>query len=148
MLQLVSADGLLVSVETLLVHESGEFVRTTLKLTARDVSAQALGSLVTYLRRYALSALVGVVGDDDDDANAADALKSVKPEKARETAKGGEGRDTGAGDPGQGRDDYARATDALVRHCHGERLDEHRDQTLSRGALRLHQLQRHSRRGL
>ena len=97
-LQLVSADGLLVSVETLLAHESGEFVQTTLKLTARDVSAQSLGSLVTYLRRYALSALVGVVGDDDDDANAADALKSVKPEKAAKAAEGREAsREGGAG---------------------------------------------------
>jgi hypothetical protein len=58
-LQLVSADGLLVTVETMLVHASGEYVRTTLALTARDVSAQALGSLTSYLRRYALSALVG-----------------------------------------------------------------------------------------
>ena len=61
------------SVETVLLHESGECVRTTLALPARDVTAQALGSLITYLRRYALSALTGVVGDqDDDDAEASD----------------------------------------------------------------------------
>ena len=54
-------------------------VRTTLLHAAGSASSevwcrcgpkpQDLGSAVTYLRRYALCAMVGIVGDDDDDGN-------------------------------------------------------------------------------
>jgi hypothetical protein len=61
-----SADGAKVSVTTLLCHESGEWVSGTLTSTAKDESPQSLGSCVTYLRRYGISALVGIAPEDDD----------------------------------------------------------------------------------
>ena len=49
-------------------HESGEQVTGTWPLPA-DVPPQALGSALTYARRYALTAVTGVApGGDDDDA--------------------------------------------------------------------------------
>lgn len=53
-------------VVTTLGHSSGEWVRSKLyvPLTKRD--AQGLGSAVTYGRRYALAAIVGVSPEDDD----------------------------------------------------------------------------------
>jgi ERF superfamily protein len=54
---------------TVLCHSSGQWIEGKLKLTPAKTDAQSLGSYITYLKRYAYSALVGVVvGDDDDDA--------------------------------------------------------------------------------
>lgn len=65
-----SGSGLVVLVETRLVHQSGEWIATTLKLPSGEVAPQKVGSLVTYLRRYGLLALSGVASEDDDAAEA------------------------------------------------------------------------------
>ena len=57
-------------VHTILIHTSGESIKSTQSAPAPG-DPQKLGSLVTYLRRYGLSALLMLAGDDDDDANAA-----------------------------------------------------------------------------
>jgi hypothetical protein len=61
----------LVSVTTLLMHTSGQWLRDTLTMVARDASPQSIGSAISYGRRYGLSAMVGVAPDDDDDGEAA-----------------------------------------------------------------------------
>jgi len=60
-----------VSVTTLLLHSSGEFIKDTLSLRPSKDDAQGAGSTITYARRYSLASLVGVVADEDDDAEAA-----------------------------------------------------------------------------
>jgi ERF superfamily len=65
-IQCPRADGAFVSVETLLIHRSGQWVRGLLTAEAKDASPQAIGSAVTYLRRYALQSFVGVAPEDDD----------------------------------------------------------------------------------
>jgi hypothetical protein len=55
---------------TMLVHSSGEWIRGALTIPLGKVDAQAYGSAVTYARRYALAAFVGV-SSADDDGNAA-----------------------------------------------------------------------------
>lgn len=55
-----------VSITTLLVHTSGEWISGTLTLKARDASPQSVGSAITYGRRYGLASMVGVAPDDDD----------------------------------------------------------------------------------
>ena len=55
-----------VAVTTMLAHASGQWVRDTLMLYPKDVSPQGMGSAITYGRRYALAALVGVYQTDDD----------------------------------------------------------------------------------
>ena len=59
------ADGK-VAVTTLLTHSSGQWVEETVSVAPMKMDAQGLGSVVTYLRRYALAAAVGVAPDDDD----------------------------------------------------------------------------------
>lgn len=59
--------------ETILAHESGQFISGTYPLIPTKNDPQMLGSALTYARRYALSALLTVVADDDDDGNAASA---------------------------------------------------------------------------
>lgn len=56
---------------TLLVHSSGEWVETTMRLRPTKADPQGVGSALTYLRRYSLLAITGLVADDDDDGNAA-----------------------------------------------------------------------------
>lgn len=60
-------DGL--HVKTTLFHISGQWVSSALKLE-QDVNAQALGSDITYKRRYGLSAILGLVTETDDDGKA------------------------------------------------------------------------------
>lgn len=65
---LMEPDG---SVTTMLIHESGEFLTSTLTIKGEQ-TPQGIGSSITYAKRYSLSSLLGVVADDDDDANIAE----------------------------------------------------------------------------
>jgi hypothetical protein len=55
---------------TRLLHVSGEWIESTWAIPIGKQDPQGLGSALSYARRYALAAAVGVV-QDDDDANAA-----------------------------------------------------------------------------
>jgi hypothetical protein len=59
-----------ITVVTTLAHKSGQYIKGVLAMTPKDGSPQAFGSCLTYARRYALAAIVGVA-QVDDDANAA-----------------------------------------------------------------------------
>jgi ERF superfamily len=65
-LQPTKADGARVTVTTMLTHESGEWIAEDLVMTAKDPSPQAVGSAITYGRRYGLMAMVGLAPEDDD----------------------------------------------------------------------------------
>lgn len=78
-----------VAVTTLLLHESEQWVQGELVLPGDTSDPKAIGSLITYARRYGLSAMVGVVtSDEDDDAEAgAQATKPKdKPKKEEHPA--------------------------------------------------------------
>lgn len=65
--QHTSAQGRQVSVCTILRHASGQVLDCgVMTAGAKDESPQAIGSVVTYLRRYSLMAAVGLAADDDD----------------------------------------------------------------------------------
>ena len=55
-----------VGLTTLLLHESGEYLGSSISARPSQENPQVVGSLLTYLRRYALAAICGVVQDDDD----------------------------------------------------------------------------------
>lgn len=65
-----SSGGVVVTVTALLLHESGEYFEGSIEIPSKDTHAQAIGSAMTYGRRY-LYCMVGIVPDDDDDGNAA-----------------------------------------------------------------------------
>jgi hypothetical protein len=65
-LQPPCAKGPTVTVTTLLVHESGEFIQSDLTMTAGQNTPQGIGSCITYARRYALQSMVGIAPEDDD----------------------------------------------------------------------------------
>lgn len=65
--QAPSAEGNVVKMATTLLHSSGEWLESALlSVQARDAGPQAVGSCITYLRRYQLASMVGVAPDDDD----------------------------------------------------------------------------------
>ena len=57
---------------TMLGHKSGQYIISRMKLNPVKQDVQSLGSYITYIRRYAYSAIVGVYdGIEDDDGNSA-----------------------------------------------------------------------------
>lgn len=62
------------ALKTVLTHaESGESLSTTMLLLVAKDDPQGQGSALTYARRYAIQAVLGLVADDDDDGNRASA---------------------------------------------------------------------------
>jgi hypothetical protein len=76
------------TLNTMLMHESGEWISGKTPLKPMKPDPQSFGSHLSYLKRYALAAMVGVVtSDEDDDANRASGKhdeieKPVAPIKA------------------------------------------------------------------
>lgn len=61
---------------TTLAHSSGEWMAGEMPVLTKDSSPQAQGSGITYARRYALAAIVGLA-QIDDDAEAAQGRKPI-----------------------------------------------------------------------
>lgn len=83
----VECGGGLVSVTTLLMHTSGQWIRfSPFTLAAEAASgslptAQAIGSAVTYARRYSLAAALGMTADDDDCSAGAGVSATITPKE-------------------------------------------------------------------
>ncbi|MDA9421451.1 ERF family protein [Bradyrhizobium sp. CCBAU 53380] len=77
---------------TLLAHSSGEWISSDLPVCAvKDLHApHRMGAALTYARRYALFALVGIAGEDDLDAPDVVTGSPVAPES--QTAPGSKGK--------------------------------------------------------
>lgn len=67
-----------IGVETILMHESGEWLSSSFTVQLSKQDAQGAGSAITYCRRYSLQALAGIPSEDDD-GNAASKGKKEKP---------------------------------------------------------------------
>lgn len=71
---------------TTLAHSSGQWVKSFLPIIATKMDPQTVGSAITYARRYALAAIVGVApaGEDDD---AEKAMHSARQDEIKESPK-------------------------------------------------------------
>ena len=79
-----------VTVETVLMHESGETISSgPLHVPAVKQDAQGFGSAMTYARRYSLMAVCGIAPEDDDGS----AASAHKPASAVKGAMGAVMRD-------------------------------------------------------
>ena len=62
-----------IGITTLLLHESGEWLEDTASIGLDNEkgksAAQVAGSYITYLRRYAWAAILGLVAEEDNDGN-------------------------------------------------------------------------------
>jgi hypothetical protein len=81
LLQPISFDGDLVHVGTVLLHESGQWIRCVHSIPLSKRDAHGIGSATTYGRRQGLSAMAGVAPEDDD-GNAASAKQPPNEGKA------------------------------------------------------------------
>lgn len=82
--QSTMAHETIIILHTRLMHSSGQWIESTYPVSGLE-KHQAMGSALTYARRYALFSMVGVAGEDDDDGNAAQEAKPLVPAKG--TAK-------------------------------------------------------------
>lgn len=92
-------DGEIMTMETFVVHESGESIQSEFdfplplqqmkdenrKPVGEKVTPQSTGSAITYARRYSIAAILGIVTDKDDDGNAAQEAmqQSQAPQKKK-----------------------------------------------------------------
>lgn len=71
--QMVSTDGDVITLETILLHSSGQWLSSHMSITADQSKgmsfAQSVGAVITYMRRYSYSAIVGIYADEDTDGN-------------------------------------------------------------------------------
>jgi len=82
-IQTTDLAGDIVVVRTTLAHASGQWIAGVLPVKAKDDGPQAQGSGITYARRYALAAIVGLAQIDDD----AEAAQGRAAPAVREIAK-------------------------------------------------------------
>ena len=60
------------------MHTSGQWIAERFYMKPIKADPQAYGSVITYQRRYALSAILGLNTDEDDDGNKASEPTKVK----------------------------------------------------------------------
>lgn len=65
----IPESGTGIIVETLIAHESGQHISSKLFMPVAKSDPQGYGSALTYGRRYALAACLGIVSDEDSDGN-------------------------------------------------------------------------------
>jgi hypothetical protein len=116
----LAANGLAISqlldggyLVTLLIHESGQYLegRTPLPRDPDD-TVQAFGSAITYLRRYAIQALLGIATEEDDDGNRASGNKArTQPDRAKAREEWDAAHDE---QPDLGRPELERRADGLI----------------------------------
>lgn len=67
----VTQGGLLACVETMFLHSSGEWVKSLPLKFPAATGMQDFGGQITYMKRYSISAMLGIATEKDDDANGA-----------------------------------------------------------------------------
>lgn len=94
------------SITTLLIHESGQYFKTVMEVTIdedmKGNAMQRLGSSITYGRRYALSAILGIASEEDDDGHRGDERKTEKQSTGSGSRPATKEKDQKAQDPGNG----------------------------------------------
>jgi hypothetical protein len=86
-IQSPEVSGDVLTMHTRLVHSSGEWIESQLSSSIDpQAKIQTLGSAISYLRRYALQAIVGVVAEEDDDGNASDGRQAQTAARPRTAA--------------------------------------------------------------
>lgn len=69
--QFLTSDDGRPAIQTIIMHAGGGSISGTLPIKTEGLDPQGVGSLVTYVRRYALVSALGIASEDDDDGGAA-----------------------------------------------------------------------------
>lgn len=71
-----------VEVETMLLHSSGQYIKSSLFMPAAKNDAHGIGSAITYARRYSIMSILSLATEDDDGNAAVDSVKRTPPKAA------------------------------------------------------------------
>lgn len=78
-MQMPSFESGVVSVETIVMHSSGEWISSTSSSPVSKQNPQGVGDAITYLRRYSLAAIFGLAQKDDDGNSNSEQQSNNKP---------------------------------------------------------------------
>ena len=87
LIQIPSYENGIVSLETMLLHKSGEFICGLCSAPVMKQDAQGIGSAITYLRRYCAAAFCGIAQEDDDGNGAVGNAHAGQAQPARPAAR-------------------------------------------------------------
>ncbi len=76
---LYDAEAKAMGMDQIVMHASGQWVRSNMSVPLGKVDAQGYGSAATYARRYALAAAVGICPEDDDGNGAVGNGRNARP---------------------------------------------------------------------
>jgi hypothetical protein len=71
-------------IATTLMHSSGQWIQSEFPIVSIKATPQAIGSALTYMRRYSLASIVGATSGEDDDAEQAEVHAKANPPKRAE----------------------------------------------------------------
>lgn len=125
-IQTVVTKGRTVIVTTMLAHSSGQWISEELGMDAADEKPQSVGSAITYARRYALGAIVGVVSEEDDDGNTANGNTHQTQRKPAVTG-GQHGQAAPQAAPVASRDGDSDAFEGFKKAILGSKTDKERE---------------------
>jgi len=74
---------------TILTHQSGQWMSGSLTLPIQESGPQAMGSLISYARRYSMASILGIAAEEDDDANIAEGNSVQTAGASQKAANGG-----------------------------------------------------------
>lgn len=95
-------------IETMLLHSSGQWMKSLASIPLPKSDPQGYGSASTYARRYTLAAMMGIVQEDDDGNAASKPANDAKTEKPAPLAG-----------PYTSKTSLWKAVRALVHEMHG-----------------------------
>lgn len=75
-----------VAVETVLIHESGQFISGELSIPISKIDAPSIGSGITYGRRFTRAAICDIWHEDDDDGEKAIGRGQASPKISKKQA--------------------------------------------------------------
>lgn len=101
------------SLKTILLHESGESLVSEMAFTM-PAKPQDFGSLITYLKRYSIGAMLALATDNDDDANAANAAIKETPKEAPKEAQKPAKRQI------KSKDEAIKLSELLAKKCYND----------------------------
>lgn len=76
--QSLNTDGQKIRLDTYITHASGQWIKAQAPINPVEDGIKELGSAITYIRRYSLTALLGLCADEDDDGSAAHGHQSTQ----------------------------------------------------------------------
>jgi len=108
-----------VGLTTLILHESGQWLGSTLHIPLAKKDAQGYGSALSYARRYGIMAVLGLATEDDDGASAS------RPNPAPQTTpKQPETKGESESDKTGGKPDPHALIDGLIDQLRGKGLGQ------------------------